>query len=198
MMPRAILLALCAVLLAACSPPPRAGEADLPAAQAAAEPLPTPPLDFEIAPLTPETIRAAVARYGAVAVVQELYGERRDNGFGVVITHMAAGEAEWLALVPLLENRVTTHPMEALDEAMSEALPRNAAAVLRLMSSGVSAQSACQMRVIDPTEADIVAYYSAAIPAVEAVTDPALQGARAECLVALQTSREEARRFVSQ
>lgn len=151
---------------------------------------------FENADLTAASVRMAIDRYGANAVVRELWGRETDNGFAVVLDRIAAGDQEWLDLVPLLDPGADGHASESLLEAQSLALAVNPIGVLRLISPARTVSQICMMRQIEPTQAEFENFYERTIAAVQAVSAPDLQRVKAACLNELQDSRIERAEFV--
>lgn len=142
-----------------------------------------------LASASPAQIQAAVAQFGADAVVATLWGRGSDEGWLRVVDQVATGEEAWLALVPALRPGTDGGASETLHIAVSHALARNPRGVLRLIASGHEQGSmVCSMNDWEPTEADVAQFYAATIPAVEAIGDPELQTAKSACLGLLRGS----------
>ena len=114
--------------------------------------------------------------------------------YEVVLDGISSGDAQWLALAPGLQKGADAGPSEFLKISVAEALPHNAAAVLRLGAHGWPIANACSYPMLEPKPADTRRYFAAAIPAVTAVHDPALQSAKATCLSELRKARKTAGR----
>ena len=70
---------------------------------------------------------------------------------------------------------------------LARALPKNPTGVLTLARNGfISAEGVCAPNDIEPEPATVTAFYAAAIPAVEGVTDPSLAAVKTECLATLR------------
>ncbi|HZH06989.1 MAG TPA: hypothetical protein VEY69_09965, partial [Lautropia sp.] len=142
--------------------------------------------------VTPAQIRAMIDRDGASQTVQALDKDEGAVTFDMVLDGIASGRDEWLALVPLLAGAVDGGTGTGLEIAVAEALPRNAAGVLRLIGNGRTAAETCGYPMIEATTTESSTYFSAALPAVEAVNDPALQAAKTSCLSELRKAQSSA------
>jgi len=141
--------------------------------------------------LTAAQVGAMIDRDGAAKTVQSFDQGDANVPFDQVLDGIGSGNQEWLALVPKLAPGVDGGTATGLKIAIAEALPRNAAAVLRLGSDG-PAEESCAYPMIEPTAAETQAYFAAAIPAVEAIDDPALQAAKTICLTKLREAQRVA------
>jgi hypothetical protein len=139
-------------------------------------------------PITPEMADRMIDRYGARQAVNKLANSgpddtRTDFGdYGKVLDGIASGDSRWLALVPRLEPGTDAGTAESLRLVVAEALPKNPAGVLRLITREPTWRDACGYPMIEPTRKEMRAYFNAAIPAVKSVHDPALQAAKRVCL----------------
>jgi hypothetical protein len=154
---RMLILALVSALLAACTPP----------AEEEAAPRPE--------PLTAAHVADLIAADGAAHTIAVLTGPADPTGIDKVFTGVATGDPAWLALVPLIEPETDGLHAEGLQDALATALTHNAAGVLALWDH-VSPVFVCAATT--PPDARTTTGRAA----VAAVTDPALQRARAECL----------------
>jgi hypothetical protein len=158
------------------------------AAALAAAPRSAPPV------ITPNVVARMIDTYGSKGAVDRLAKpNHRHPMFGdyeVVLDGVSSGAAQWLALVPRLKKGTDAGTSEFLKISVAEALPHNAAGVLRLGARGWPMADACSYPMLEPTRAQTRKYFAAAIPAVEAVHDPALQTAKATCLSELRTARK--------
>ena len=154
---------------------------------AACTPAPPHVLAPPLIEMTPEGISGAIERDGADAVVQSLWGQEDDNGWSYVTERISYGDQVWLDLVPLLEPGVDGGAALDLNIALSRALQRNARGVLALTSEQRPVGRVCAMIEVEPDPEDVAAYYATAIAAVEAVSDPSLQSAKAACLASLRS-----------
>lgn len=141
------------------------------------------------ASVTPAEVRAMIGRDGARATVATLNqggSVTAPNRLTTVMNGIAAGEQAWLDLVPLLRQGTDGETGEGLVMSIAEALPRNAAGVLRLMNEDLDALSVCSDLELGLSAEESRAYRQTSIAAVEAVTDPALQQAKTACLAELR------------
>lgn len=139
--------------------------------------------------ITPQEVRTMIERDGARAAVQTLNEggtEAAPNRLAIAMRGVASGEQGWLDIVPLLRSGTDGETGEGLTMSLADALPNNAAGVLRLIAGGEDAPSICDGQLSVNTPEAARAARQAAIPAVEAVTDPALQQAKSACLTVLR------------
>jgi hypothetical protein len=145
-----------------------------------------------VAPVTPAEVGRMIDRYGAQRAIAKLLNAPTDDPhaeFGAldrVFEGIASGDGRWLALVPRLEWGIggNTAAAESLAIVVARALPKNPAAVLRLIRTEPSWRQAqvCSFPVIEPTDEEWRAYFNVAVPAVQGVREPALQAAKRACL----------------
>lgn len=139
-----------------------------------------------VAAITPTTVGRMIDRFGPRETVNKLaHAGSKGSDFGEydkVLDGVASGDARWLALVPKLEPGTDAGSAEALRIAVAEALPKNPADVLRLISREPSWLDACGYPMIEPTRREQRNYFRAAIPAVRAVRAPKLRRTRNLCL----------------
>jgi hypothetical protein len=145
-------------------------------------------LDRPPGAITPVAVERMIDHQGPRRTVDKLANARRgytrsDFGdFDKVLDGIASGDARWLALVPRIAPGTDAGTAEALRIVVAEALPKNPAAVLRLIKQDPSWRDACSYPMIEPTPSETRAYFKSAIPAVSAVHYPTLQAARHICL----------------
>jgi len=138
--------------------------------------------------ITPTAVGRMIDRYGAKRTVDRLTDASPNDthtefgDFDKVLDGIASGDARWLALVPRLAPGTDAGTAESLRIVVAEALPRNPVGVLRLIKRDASWRDACSYPMIEPTRKEMRAYFRAAIPAVKAVKDPALQATKRVCL----------------
>jgi hypothetical protein len=144
-------------------------------------------------PVTPAAVAHMIATYGSNGTVERLIKPtKRHPMFGdyeVVLDGISSGKAQWLALAPELQKGADAGPSEFLKISVAEALPHNAAGVLRLGAHGWPIDRACSYPMLEAKPADTRRYFATAIPAVTAVRDPALQSARHICLAELRKAQ---------
>jgi hypothetical protein len=139
-------------------------------------------------PITPAQVRALIAGRGATAAVQLLDrpGNRRDR-WDTVVRGIATGNQAWLDLAPLIAEGTDAGTAEEYAIVLSDALVSNATGTLRLASAdGGDVTEVCVESGIETPLRQRRAYDAAAIEAVEAVTAPDLQEAKARCLASLR------------
>ncbi len=159
-------LAVCAALTA-CSP--------------RAEPEP----QVEPQPLSAGMMANLMAADGAAHTVAVLTGPADPTGIDKVFAGIATGAPEWLALVPTLEPALDGLHAEGLQDALATALPLNAPGVLALIPDHARAYFVCAATT--PPDARMTAGRAA----VDAVTQPGLQAAKAECIRAFDGAEPE-------
>jgi hypothetical protein len=138
-------------------------------------------------PVTPTEVRALIASQGAQRAVATLYGDGQRRRWDTVSHGIATGNAAWLELAPLIAPGTDAGTSLDFGLAMSDALTTNAAGALRaIQRMPATAIGACEDSSIEPTPEQVRAFYAAAIASVEAVSDPALQALKAQCLASLR------------
>ena len=163
MLIRLLPLVLGAALAAGCSQAESTSEAEN---AAASEPQ----------ALTAAHIANLIAADGAAHTVAVLTGPADPTGIDKVFAGIGTGEPEWLALVPAIEPETDGMYTEGLQDALADALTHNAPGVLALVPDQADAYFVCG--ATNPPDARMIAGRAA----VDAVTDPTLQAAKAECI----------------
>jgi len=141
--------------------------------------------------VTPKVVGGMIDRYGARATVQKLWNavpnDKRStfSDYDRVLDGVSSGDPRWLVLVPRLDPGTDAGSAEFLRIAVAEALPKNAAGVLRFTSRLSWFRYACGYPMIEPTDREMRAYFRATIPALKAVHDPSLTRAKRICLTEL-------------
>lgn len=139
--------------------------------------------------ITPQEVRTMIERDGANATVRALNeggSETAPNRLAIAMQGIASGDQAWLDVVRLLRPGTDGETGEGLSMSLAEALPKNATGVLRTIAGGEDAQSICEGQLSVNTPEAARAARQGAIPAVEAVNDPALQQAKTACLAVLR------------
>jgi len=116
---------------------------------------------------------------GAAHTYAVLTGPAAPDGLDPVFAGIATGEAEWLALVPALQPLTDGFYAEGLQSALGQGLVANPEGVLALMPDYGSYFFVC-------AEAD-----GETRALVAAVTDPALEAAKTECLAYIDGTAPE-------
>lgn len=184
-----------ALLLAACGQSGSAASDAPTSAPAATVSTDAQPAIVRPAPVTPDEVRALIARdgpQGAVAALMQPVGADGGARWGTVENGVASGEQVWLDLYPAIRPGTDGETGEGLSMALSQALTANAAGALRLMNTEIDDVAGhCQSRQIEPTAQERTEFYTRAIAAVEAVDDPALAQRRTACLAALRAAQAQ-------
>ena len=140
--------------------------------------------------ITAAELRTMIERDGAQATVRALDQggtPAAPNRLAAAMNGIASGEQAWLDVVPLIRPGVDGETGIGLTMSLRDALPKNAAGVLRLLPDKDEAGSVCDDSLVDQTDAQRRTRRDAAIAAVEAVNDPALAQAKTNCLAVLRT-----------
>ena len=138
--------------------------------------------------ITPSAVERMIDKYGARLTVKKLTNSPPKREFGdydIVLWGVSRGDRRWLALVPRLKAGTDAATGMALVVAVSEALPRNPKAVLRLIKANPSWRNVCTYPMIEPTKAEERMYFRKAIPAVRSVRDPDVRSVKRTCLANL-------------
>lgn len=175
MIVRLATLAVCALLVVGCSPRDEAID------ESGTEVLPA---DTGPQPLTAEHVANLIAADGARHTVLVLTGPADPTGFDKVLAGIATGAPDWLAIVPSIQPETDGMYAEGLQDALATALTHNAPGVLVLIPDHANPLFVCG--ATSPPDARMIA----ARAAVDAVSDPALEAARAECLRAFEGQAE--------
>lgn len=145
--------------------------------------------------LTLSEIAFAVRQYGSPVVVRWLV----NNGqWERVMTRVATGRGDWIALVATLDPGGAAHPGEEISVALASALPHNPRAVLAILNidggSRLAPASICSPPYFDgqgpafdeATPGGPEAYRRRALAALRSVSDTKLAAARQACIAELQ------------
>lgn len=139
-------------------------------------------------PITPAEVRALIRSRGATGAVQYLDrpGNRRDR-WDSVLRGIASGDQAWLDVSPEIGAGTDAGTAEEFAIVLSDALIGNATGALRLASAnGGDVTQVCIESGIEIPAVERRAFDAAAIEAVEAVSAPELQNAKAACLASLR------------
>ena len=161
------------------------------ASQNAAAPAAAAPAAQTGGAMTPDQVRAMMQRDGVGQTLQNPAFAATSQAMSEGIS---SGDEQWLALVPLLSTSGSAEVAEGLIGEVAEALPRNAAGVLRALSGRQVEDSFKEVTCFHPEEMSGQAartYLAEAIRAVEAVNDAALQAAKTRCLANLRQARSD-------
>lgn len=138
-------------------------------------------------PVTPAEVREMVRRTNASDTVVALVGRSEISRWQTVLRGIALGEPEWIGIANLLVEAVDGEGAETFFSALSDMLVTSPADAVRLIGAD-GAEGYCSDNGAITNVAERNAYYSAAISGVEAISDPALQAAKAECLRHLRSA----------
>jgi hypothetical protein len=137
-------------------------------------------------PVTPAEARQLVEQQGGGEAAMAMTGRSEPNRWATVLRGIASGEPAWMDVAGALSRGIDGAPAEAFNMAISDALTANAPAALRIVGTG-GAATYCKDNGTEDTRSG--AFYRAAITAVDAVSDPALQAAKASCLANLRAGQ---------
>jgi hypothetical protein len=135
-------------------------------------------------------LKGAIANRGADKVTAELMKQEDPDPWASIEDHVASGDARWLELADQLRRYTDAGVSESLDNAVSEALSKNPAAVLRILSGdpgkGFAVRHVCSTETfIEPPPGKMRRYLRQARFAVERVTEPQLEKVKQACLESL-------------
>lgn len=130
----------------------------------------------------PATVSRTIALKGPGAAINALNAHHE---WDAALDRIGSGDDRWLALAAQLRQGSDAGTSEAIDSALSEAIARNPAGVLRTFGRGVRATEVCHDRAIEPTPGQVRAFAQTTQRALRGVADPALGPARDACLAAL-------------
>ena len=144
--------------------------------------------------LTPDLIRAMLAKDGATAVVQALdTGDEETNPWFGLLDHIEAGDQDWIDLVPLLAPGTDAGTAEAVVITLSRTLKTNAPAILKLIADGhFAVGDICADNDIEVPVGDYLDFLDAIAGTVAAVSEPELSKVRGECLEQISAARAAA------
>lgn len=130
-------------------------------------------------------VDARITQVGAKAFLDSLSEDQLDELYG----RIESGASEWIALAPRIAQGADAANAEGLTIELAFALPKNAKAVLSVITLHddvvLGADRVCGMPFIEDTVKDPPAYRRKAVKAVRAVSDPGLQTIKQACLSAL-------------
>ncbi|MDB5536224.1 MAG: hypothetical protein JWQ65_1099 [Devosia sp.] len=141
--------------------------------------------------LTPDLIRAMLAKESPTAVVQSLDdGDAENNPWFSVLDRIETGDQDWIDLVPLLAPGTDAGTAEGLVITLSRTLKTNAPAVFKLIADGqFTVEDICVDNDIEVPLTDYIAFLDNIVVTVAAVLDPALLDVRNACLHQIGTAR---------
>ncbi|USI72796.1 hypothetical protein [Sphingomonas morindae] len=134
---------------------------------------------------SPDAIARTIDQRGPAEAVRTLAARHQ---WDATLSRIGSGDARWLALAARLRRGSDAGDSEALDGALSEAIARNPAGVLRTFGQGVRAADVCHDRAIEPSGDQVRRFTHDTQAALHRVSDPALAPARDACLAALRAS----------
>ncbi|MDR5823384.1 hypothetical protein [Caballeronia sp. LZ043] len=124
------------------------------------------------AQVAPDAARIAgeIETQGARPAVASL---DRDGQFDAVLESIATGNAAWVELAPRLAQGTDASASIGLTIALATALPKNPAAVLRVLDDGpvLGTSAVCGAPFIEPSPGEVKAYLDRTIPAVTDVPE---------------------------
>ena len=132
------------------------------------------------------SIQASIQASGPQKTIADLDAK---NQLETVLGRIGEGGNEWIALAPKLAPGADGAAAEGLGIVLAQALPINAAGVLRVLTDGpgdISVERVCSTPFIETSKASDQAYDQRAIQALRGVTDPVLAKKRDACLTRLK------------
>jgi hypothetical protein len=132
--------------------------------------------------VTPSQADAMLDRYGPPGPTWPHFGDMQQS----MIHGLKSGNERWLALLPRLRTGGSAAFNESLPIAVSEALKLRPMNVLRLLPVEYPVERICSDIEIEPSKAELKAYYAQTIPAVRAVEAPELRQVRDACFASLR------------
>lgn len=130
-------------------------------------------------------VDARITQVGAKAFLDSLNEDQLDELYG----RIESGASSWIALAPRIAQGADAANAEGLTIELAFALPKNAKAVLSVVTLHddvmLGADRVCGVPFIEDTVKDLPAYKRKAVRAVRAVSDPGLQTIKQACLSAL-------------
>jgi ABC-type Fe3+-hydroxamate transport system substrate-binding protein len=143
-------------------------------------------------PKAPEASQIArdIQTHGARSTVASL---DRKGQFDAVLERIASGDSTWVNLARPLSQGTDAGESTGLTIALATALPRNPAAVLRVLDDGpvLGASAVCGVPFIEPEAGEVKAYLEQTIPAVERVAQTRDTPLRSSCLTSLGRARTQ-------
>jgi hypothetical protein len=141
--------------------------------------------------LTPDLIRAMLAKQSPAAVVQAIdTGEAENNPWSGVLDQIETGNQDWIDLVPLLAPGTDAGTAEALVITLSRTLKTNAPGVLKVIADGAfTVADICADNDIEVPVTDYVGFLDKVTVTVAAVLDRPLRDVRNQCLHQLGAAR---------
>jgi hypothetical protein len=132
-------------------------------------------------------LEKAIRQKGAERVARELSEQQNPDPWDAIDDRVATGDPRWLDVAKQLRPYTDAGVSEALENALAEALPRNAAGVLRILGTDLSkdftVRRVCSTETfIEVPRPALQRHLRAALAAVKRVTDPKLIDARDACL----------------
>jgi hypothetical protein len=111
----------------------------------------------------------------------------------VVENGVASGDADWVALAPLVAPGTDAGASEGLSIALADALPKAPDAVLGVLTEGgggpLDVARVCSAPFIEDTPKHHVAYVQAAVKALDRPLPPKIRPAGQACLTRLRQVR---------
>ncbi len=139
----------------------------------------------------PAAVRDSIRREGAKATIADL---AKADQWDAVSDRMDSGNADWIALAPLLAPGSDAGSAEDLGISLAFSLPKNPRAVLAALDPAnghiiIGGDRVCGLPFVEDTVPDLPAYRLKAMRAVREVKDTRLAAARTACLAALAAAR---------
>jgi competence protein ComGC len=135
-------------------------------------------------------VENAIQEKGAANVVQELNRQASSTAWESIEDNVATGNVRWLNVAKQLRQYTDASTSLGLENALAEALPKNASGVLAILGTDQSKEFTIQRvcsgeTYIEPSTTELRRHLKASITALEKVSDPQLQTNRSACNAAL-------------
>jgi hypothetical protein len=137
--------------------------------------------------LSAADVNADITKLGAAATVKQLDAGSSAQ-WNAVIAHISGGSTAWLSVAGALGPGVDAGTGEDLTGALSAALLKNPAGVLKLAGPQFPISQICTDPQIEPTDAQVAAWKQKADAALAKITDHALTANVGACRAAIASN----------
>jgi hypothetical protein len=141
-----------------------------------------------------EQLNKAIQDRGAAKVVEELNSQKSSTVWESIEDRVATGKERWLDVAKALRVYSDAGVSEGLDNAVAEALPKNAAGVLGVLGNDrakeFTVERICSTQTfIEVPRAARLRHLEASLVAVQRVEATPLKGVKQACIAALDGDR---------
>lgn len=134
----------------------------------------------------PSRVKSDLQQWPAKKVISNL---KKRGEFEQILKHIDEGDAQWVALAPSLYKGTDAGDSEDIEIALATALPKNALAVLSVLSGNTAISEGqpgidkvCGVPFIEPTDDFVKKYLKESTAALKAVNDQKLLPVAQKCL----------------